>query len=142
MMLNIRNHSLGKTIVYYLAICTALTLGVETQKTTEPKELTAKGLELSIIIPRTADRPDRTGKWQQKDDVSDTYNRVSIATVHEPTSTPALDRGIKTYWKSTNAESKWIVATSYEASQILNDYEKVSELVQGTENYKIILLNA
>lgn len=98
------------------------------------------GPELSIVIPRAADRPDRTGKWQQKDEKYSPNKRTAIAAVFEPDITYAVERGIKTYDPS-NAENTWIIASSYEASQILNDYTKISALLSGKDNYTLILLN-
>lgn len=134
-MLNIRKHSLGKNVVYYLTICTALTLGVDIKETQEPQKL-----EVSVLVPRAADRPDRTGKWQQKDDKYSPNKKTFIATIFEPNITEAIKRGIKTY-DPNNARNTWIVASSYEASQILNDFPKVLETLEDIENYKIILLN-
>jgi hypothetical protein len=132
-----RNHRIGRLWCTFLGCFLVLLTNSACEAEQDSNDLADKHL---IIVPRAADRPDRTGKWKQADEETALDKKTTVATVYEPIITTALELAIKDYWTEGNG-GRWIVATSYEASQILNDFGKASELVANSGDYKIILLN-
>lgn len=92
-----------------------------------------------VIVPKKDDRVDRPKATTEKTKIDD---KVEVLRVAKADATAALGEGVTT-WKTSESEWLWIVTAGNDASNLLNNYGKVQEMLQTNSigGYKIVLLN-
>jgi hypothetical protein len=128
-----RNHSLGKFVVYYLIIATAITVAISPDSSINNKK------ETLVILPNWGRYENPALPWSEDLYLDEDFTGFT-------TFEYSLPGGIflgADWGNRMNKQAAWVVAEDTTATEVVNIYEKIVEGLQerGFYDYKIILLN-